>query len=114
MWNFACRAAGKPVYSGSTVVADCSPFGNDPDTSSRSYLVNFKETMYLRANNSRVSVQFGKDSADADCVLSVKTPAGTTSLERRTGGSIIMGTALLDQSQWQMNCPVYKSGWSIC
>ena len=92
--------------------AACLPFAGEPDTSSRSYLVNFKEIVYLRANSSRVDVQFGKDAADPACLLSVQTPAGTTSLERRAGGSIMLGTALLNQSQWQMDCPVYHSGWS--
>ena len=93
--------------------AACSPFAGEPDTRSRSYLVNFKEIVYLRANSSRVNVQFGKDAADPACSLSVKTPAGTTTLERRDGGSLVLGTALLDQSQWQMDCPIYHSGWSV-
>ncbi|WP_161880314.1 hypothetical protein [Deinococcus alpinitundrae] len=93
--------------------AACSPFAGEPDTSSRSYLVNFKEIVYLRANSSRVNVQFGKDAADPACLLSVKTSAGATSLERRAGASIVLGKALLDQSQWQMDCPIYHSGWSV-
>ena len=93
--------------------AACALPADEPDTSSRSYLVNFKEMVYLRANSHRASVQFGKDAADPACSLSVQTPAGTTSLERRAGGSIVLGTALLAQSRWQMDCPVYHSGWSV-
>ncbi len=84
----------------------------EPDSRSRSYLVNFKEILLVRSTPTRSKVMFGKDSVNPACSLSVKTPLTGVSVERASGNLIAVSAALLDQSRWQMVCPEYDSGWN--
>ena len=94
-------------------VSPCSAASQtEPDSSSRSYLVNFKEILVVRSTTTRSKVMFGKDSVNPKCSLSVKTPLAGASVERGSGNLISISAALLDQSQWQMVCPEYDSGWN--
>ncbi|AZI41441.1 hypothetical protein EHF33_00630 [Deinococcus psychrotolerans] len=109
-----------PVLSGQSVAVqrcgtECSAVQtpSSTDTASRSYLVNFKEILYVRANAVRSTVQFGKDSANPACLLSVKAPSGVTSVNRGSGTVISVSNALLSQSIWNMACPEYNSGWNV-
>ncbi len=91
-------------------VAGCA---SQTDTRWRSYLVNFKELLSLRANSTRTSVQFGKDAADPACTLNVTTPLNSLALERAAGDrAVTISNDVVKLSRWHLACPTYDSGWN--
>ncbi|AWN22843.1 hypothetical protein DKM44_06060 [Deinococcus irradiatisoli] len=77
-------------------------------------MVNFKEILFIRANKTRTSLEFGKDISDPTCTLNVTTPVNTLSLQRGDGHSAVaVSNDVVAGSHWQLVCPSYDSGWNV-